>query len=117
MCSKNTLDLIESHPQRLKTVHKYSRTFISLLQRTTNQITPLASTLKKQNHLPLAPTTELLESLESLDSMSRAIFTRSLVRKNSRFYKVAQQKNKSNTLDRDDVTKGNRQSQNNPIIL
>ena len=38
---------MESRPQRLKTVHKYSRTLISLLQRTTNQITPLASTLEK----------------------------------------------------------------------
>ena len=43
----NTLQLIESHPQRQKTVHKYSRTLISLLQRTTNQITPLASMLEK----------------------------------------------------------------------
>ena len=41
------MHLIESRPQRLKTVHKYSRTLISLLQRTTNQDTPLASTLKK----------------------------------------------------------------------
>ena len=37
--------------------------------------------------------------------MSRAIYTRRLVRESSRFYKVAQQKkNESNTLDRDDIT-------------
>ena len=47
MNSKNILHLIESRPQRLKTVHKYSRTSISLLQRTTNQIIPLAFTLEK----------------------------------------------------------------------
>ena len=46
MYSKNTQLLIESRPQRLKTVHKYSRTLISQLQPTTNQITPLAFTLE-----------------------------------------------------------------------
>ena len=39
--------LIKSRPQWLKTVLKYSRTFVLLLQQTTNQITPLASTLEK----------------------------------------------------------------------
>ena len=47
MHSKNTLHLIESRPQRIKIVHKYSQTLLSALQRTTNQITPLASTLEK----------------------------------------------------------------------
>ena len=47
MYSKNTLHLIESRLQKLKAVHKYSRTLISLLQRTTNQITQLATTLEK----------------------------------------------------------------------
>ena len=47
MHSKDTLHKIESPPQKLKTVHKYPRTLISLQQRTTNQITPLASTLEK----------------------------------------------------------------------
>ena len=40
MYFKNTLHLIESRPQRLKTVYEYSGTLISLLQQTTNQITP-----------------------------------------------------------------------------
>ena len=38
---------MESHPQRLKIVHKYPQTSISLLQQTTNQITPPASMLEK----------------------------------------------------------------------
>ena len=47
MHSKNTQRLIESRPQWLKTVHKYSRTLILLFQPTTNLITPQASTLEK----------------------------------------------------------------------
>ena len=47
MFSKYTLHSIESRPQKLKTVHKCSRTLISLLQRTTSQITPPAFTLEK----------------------------------------------------------------------
>ena len=60
---ENTLALNRVASSRVKTVNKYSRTFISLLQLTTNQITPLAFTLENQNHSSLAPTLEtLLES-------------------------------------------------------
>ena len=59
MYSKNTLHLIESRPQRLKTVRKYPRTLMSLLQRTTNQTTLLASMLEEhQYYSPLAPLLE-----------------------------------------------------------
>ena len=67
MYSKNNLQLIESRPQRLKTVYKYLRTLISLLQRTTNQITPLASSLEKPESLTASTTLESLESLRSLE--------------------------------------------------
>ena len=53
---------IESRPQRFETVHKYSQTLASLVQPTTNQITTLAFTLKKQNYSPLAPNTRLIEN-------------------------------------------------------
>ena len=64
MYSKNTLHVIESRLQRLKTVHKYPRTLILLLQQTTNQFTSLASTIEKPESF--APTLELLKSLRSL---------------------------------------------------
>ena len=77
MYSKNTLYLIESRLQRLKTVHKYLRTLISLLQRTTNQITPLASTLEKSESFTASTYARIarisritrLESLEPLESL------------------------------------------------
>ena len=46
MYSKNTLALDRVTPSQVKTERKYSRTLISLLQQTTNQITPLAFTLE-----------------------------------------------------------------------
>ena len=65
MYSKNTLLLIELRPQRLKTIHKYSRTLISLFQRTTNQITPLASTLEKPELFIASTYAKIAMSLES----------------------------------------------------
>ena len=70
MYSKNTLRLIKSPPQKLKTVHKCPRTLMSLLQRTTNQITPLAFTLEThQNYSRLTPMLKLLIQIESLKSL------------------------------------------------
>ena len=53
MYSKNTLALNRFKPSVAKTLYKYSRTLISLLQPTTNQIISLAFMIKKQNDLPL----------------------------------------------------------------
>ena len=76
MYSKSTLHLIESRPQRLNTVHKCPA---SLLQRSTNQITPLASTLEKSELFTASInartvkitriTTIALESQEILESL------------------------------------------------
>ena len=49
MYSKNTLALNQVTPYKAKSIYKYSQLFISLLQPTTNQITPLAFTLETKH--------------------------------------------------------------------
>ena len=70
MYSKNILHLIESRPQKLKTVHKYPQTLISLLQRTTNQIISLASTLEKPESFT-ASTHARITSIVTITRISR----------------------------------------------
>ena len=111
MYYKNTLHSIESRPQRLQTVHKYSRTLISLLQQTTYQIAALASTLEKPELFTastnartakisriaritristIARITTIARRFynrsNNLNTISRASYAIRLVRENSRFY-------------------------------
>ena len=113
MYSKNTLHLIESRPQRLKTVHKYSRTLISLLQQTSIKLrcqllsykTPklfTASTYaRKTTFARIAtdarittdtriPTIARIITIAriNLNAMSRVVYTRRLIRESLRFYRV-----------------------------
>ena len=83
MYSKKYPVLNRVTPSMLKTFHKYSQTLILLLQRTTNQITPLAFTRIQIESftagiygriarisiefLEFLESLELLESLESLE--------------------------------------------------
>ena len=92
MYFKTTLHLIESRLQRLKTVHEYLRLLILLLQRTTNQITPLASTLQKPELFTAstnARTAKISRITRTDRTITIAIYTRRLVQENLRFYKVA----------------------------
>ena len=107
MYSKNNLHLIESiSPQKLKTIHKYSGMLISLLQRTTNQLTRIASTLEKPESFTARTYAKITYSnristiaristfakihnrWNKLNAMSRAIYSYRLIRENSRLYKI-----------------------------